>query len=160
MIETNSRMTYGIALASARCTIWRRRAHKEKTTVSITTSTIIVADDEPLIQQTLSRLLESAGYTVVLAENGEELVRSALAEPPALILADTHMPIMDGPEAVRQLRADHRTVNVPIVMMSARPDAAALALDAGADGFLSKPFTIDEVLQIVTQQIRRSHNRQ
>jgi CheY-like chemotaxis protein len=123
------------------------------------TQTIIVADDNPLIQQTLSRLLASAGYTIVLAENGEELVRTALAEPPALILADTHMPIMDGPEAVRQLRADRRTVNVPIVMMSARPDAAALALDAGADAFLSKPFTIDEVLQLVAQQMGRSHNR-
>jgi DNA-binding response OmpR family regulator len=44
-------------------------------------------------------------------------------------------------------------------MMSARPDAAALALDAGADAFLSKPFTIDEVLQLVAHQIRRSHNR-
>jgi CheY-like chemotaxis protein len=121
---------------------------------------IIVADDSPLIQQTLSRLLHSAGYTVVLAENGEELVRIALAEPPALIMADTHMPIMDGPEAVRQLRADRRTVTIPIVMMSARPDAAALALDAGADAFLPKPFTIDEVLQLVAQQIRRSHNRQ
>jgi CheY-like chemotaxis protein len=122
------------------------------------TQTIIVADDSPLIQQTLSRLLHSAGYTVVLAENGEELVRTALADPPALILADTHMPIMDGPEAVRQLRADRRTVNIPIVMMSARPDAAALGLDAGADAFLCKPFTIDEVLQLVAQQIGRSHS--
>jgi DNA-binding response OmpR family regulator len=128
--------------------------------VSITTSTIIVADDEPLVQQTVSRLLESAGYTVVLTENGEELVRTALADPPTLILVDMHMPIMDGPEAVRQLRADHRTVNVPIVMMSAHPDAVALALDAGADGFLYKPFTIDEILHSIAHHIQRSHNRQ
>jgi DNA-binding response OmpR family regulator len=70
------------------------------------------------------------------------------------------MPIMDGPEAVRQLRADHRTVNVPIVMMSAHPDAVALALDAGADGFLYKPFTIDEILHSIAHHIQRSHNRQ
>jgi len=153
-------MTYRIALANARCTIWGWRVHKEQTTVSIITSTIIVADDEPLVQQTLSRLLESAGYTVVLAENGEELVRTALADPPTLILVDMHMPIMDGPEAVRQLRADHRTVNVPIVMMSAHPEVVALALDAGADGFLYKPFTIDEILHSITHHIQRSHNRQ
>ncbi len=128
--------------------------------MSITTSTIIVADDEPLVQQTISRLLESAGYTVVLAENGEELVRTALADPPTLILVDIHMPIMDGPEAVRQLRADHRSVNVPIVMMSAHPEVVALALDAGADGFLYKPFTIDEILHSITHHIQRSHNRQ
>ena len=112
-----------------------------------------VADDSPLIQQTLSRLLHSAGYTVVLAENGEELVRTALADPPTLILVDIHMPIMDGPEAVRQLRADHRTVNVPIVMMSAHPEAVTLALDAGADGFLYKPFTIDEILHSIAHHI-------
>ncbi len=128
--------------------------------MSITTSTIIVADDEPLVQQTLSRLLESAGYTVVLAENGEELVRTALADPPTLILVDIHMPIMDGPEAVRQLRADHRTVNVPIVMMSAHPEAVTLALDADADGFLYKPFTIDEILHSIAHHIQGSHNRQ
>jgi len=153
-------MMYRIALASAGCTIWRWRVHKEQTTVSITTSTIIVADDEPLVQQTLSRLLESAGYTVVLAENGEELVRTALADPPTLILVDIHMPIMDGPEAVRQLRADHRTVNVPIVMMSAHPEAVTLALDADADGFLYKPFTIDEILHSIAHHIQGSHNRQ
>lgn len=124
------------------------------------TLTILVAEDYDPIRRLLDQLLRSAGYDVLLAANGEELVRLALGRRPDLVLTDLEMPLLDGYDAIRQLRADARTAATPLLAMSGRDDIAGLALDAGADDFVVKPFSLDWLLALVGEHLRRVHLRQ
>lgn len=118
-------------------------------------ATILVADDCASLRQLLTIYLTSIGYHVLLAADGEELLHLARTERPALILSDLEMPVLDGVEAVRQLRADQRTARTPILIVSARADADALARAAGADGTLPKPCTLDELEQRLADLLDR-----
>jgi len=124
------------------------------------TPTILVAEDNDLVRHLLDQLLRSAGYQVLLAADGEELLRLALAARPDLVLTDLEMPLLDGIDAIRRLRADARTTALPLLAMSARDDNAGLALDAGADDFVVKPFSITWLLNLVAEHLRRVHTRQ
>jgi two-component system, OmpR family, response regulator MprA len=118
-------------------------------------NTILVADDDALLRQLLDTALRGAGYTVALAADGAELVRMAWDAPPALVLTDMAMPLFDGLDAIRLLRADPRTAAVPILAMSARLSLADAALTAGADAFLAKPFTLDDLLTQIAEHLGR-----
>ncbi|HET9222834.1 MAG TPA: response regulator [Roseiflexaceae bacterium] len=115
---------------------------------------ILVADDNAVIRNLLGRLCRKAGYHVEFAINGEELIRKALAQRPALVLTDLEMPLVDGSEAIRQLRNDARTAGVPMLLFSARQDGAPLAQAAGADEFIAKPFTNQDLLSRITAHLR------
>jgi CheY-like chemotaxis protein len=114
---------------------------------------ILVADDNAVIRNLLGRLCRQAGYQVEFAINGEELIRKALAQRPALVLTDLEMPLVDGSEAIRQLRNDARTASVPMLLFSARQDGAPLAHAAGADEFIAKPFTNQDLLSRITAHL-------
>jgi DNA-binding response OmpR family regulator len=114
---------------------------------------ILIADDNALVRSLLERLIRQAGYQVELAANGEELIRKALARRPALVLTDLEMPLVNGSEAIRQLRSDERTASVPMLLFSGRPDGAPLARAAGADEFIAKPFTPHELLSRITAHL-------
>lgn len=123
--------------------------------------TILVAEDYDPIRRLLDQLLRNAGYDVLLAANGEELVRLAFGRSPDLVLTDLEVPLLDGYDAIRQLRADARTAATPpLLAMSSRDDIASLALDAGADDFVVKPFALDWLLTLVGEHLRRVHTRQ
>jgi CheY-like chemotaxis protein len=111
--------------------------------------TIIVADDDPLLRQLLDTFLRSFDYQITLAADGEELVRLALHAPPALVITDLAMPVLDGPAAIRRLRHEECTLGVPIIAISAQMDGDELAFSAGADAFLLKPFSLDALLTAV-----------
>ena len=117
---------------------------------------ILVADDNAFIRNLLERLFRQAGYQVELAINGEELIQKALAQRPALVLTDLEMPLVDGSEAIRQLRNDARTASVPMLLFSAREDGAPLAHAAGADEFIAKPFTNKDLLSRITAHLLNS----
>jgi CheY-like chemotaxis protein len=117
---------------------------------------ILVADDNAVIRKLLERLFRQAGYQVELAINGEELIQKALAQRPALVLTDLEMPVVDGSEAIRQLRNDARTANIPMLLFSARQDGAPLAQAAGADEFITKPFTNQDLLSRITAHLLNS----
>jgi CheY-like chemotaxis protein len=119
-------------------------------------SHILVADDNAVIRNLLGRLFRQAGYQVEFAINGEELIRKALEQRPALVLTDLEMPVVDGSEAIRQLRNDERTAGVPMLLCSAREDGAPLALEAGADEFIAKPFTNKDLLSRITAHLLNS----
>jgi CheY-like chemotaxis protein len=114
---------------------------------------ILVADDNVVMRNLLERLCRRAGYQVELAINGEELIRKALAQRPALVLTDLEMPLVDGSEAIRQLRNDARTSSVPMLLFSAREDGAPLAHAAGADEFIAKPFTNQDLMSRITAHL-------
>ncbi|MFP5310069.1 MAG: response regulator [Actinomycetes bacterium] len=119
---------------------------------------ILVVDDDPDIRTFLEVTLSLSGYEVVQARDGEEAVAVAVATGPALVLMDVMMPRVDGFEALRRLRADGRTSDVPVIMVTAKAQAAdkVSGLAEGADDYVTKPFDPDELIARVQATLRRS----
>ena len=105
---------------------------------------VLVVDDDPDILDAICDILDGEGYRVARARHGVEALQRVDEEPPALILLDLMMPVMDGMVFAQTLRQD-RGDRIPIVVISAdgNPQKAALL---GAQGFLAKPFDIDALL--------------
>ena len=102
--------------------------------------TILHVDDDPILRRALRRLFERSGWTYVEAEHGEEGLRRAEHEQPAVILLDIRMPIVDGFEVLRMLKAKQETKDIPVIMCSglgAKEDIR-FCLDGGACGYLVK----------------------
>ncbi|MGZ5444686.1 MAG: response regulator transcription factor [Thermoanaerobaculia bacterium] len=116
---------------------------------------ILVVDDDPAIRESLQRELRQRDYTTVLASDGIEGVRAFDTHAPDLVMADLSMPRSDGFELISAIRAKART---PIIVLSVRGDDAdkIRALDLGADDFVTKPFSVAEVLARVRAQLRRT----
>jgi two-component system, OmpR family, KDP operon response regulator KdpE len=115
---------------------------------------ILVVDDEPQIRRTMRTTLIGAGYEVDDAKTGEEALDKLRAFRPELILLDINMPGMGGLVACRAMRADQ---NVAIIMLTVHDAEAAKveALDAGADDFVTKPFSMPELLARIRAALRR-----
>ena len=107
---------------------------------------VLWADDNADMRSYVARLLGGT-YEVQAVADGDAALEAALARPPDLILADVMMPGMDGFELVRALRSDERTRLVPVILLSARAgeDSALAGLEAGADDYLTKPFSAKEL---------------
>ena len=118
-------------------------------------SVILLVDDDPAIRDSLSKELRAAGYTTVAATNGAEGVAAVQANAPDVILTDLAMPRSDGFELISALRASSA---VPIIVLSVRGGDAdkVRALDLGADDFVTKPFSVAELLARVRAQLRRT----
>ncbi|OIP26800.1 hypothetical protein AUK22_06255 [bacterium CG2_30_54_10] len=116
---------------------------------------ILAADDEPHILRVVKDKLENAGFTVITATNGEEAVQAALREKPDLILLDVMMPKMNGFEACRKLRAEAAFANTPILLLTARGQEVdkKMGLEAGANEYISKPFSPRQLLQYVQEKL-------
>jgi putative two-component system response regulator len=118
---------------------------------------ILLVDDLPQNLEVLSGLLEPEGYQIETANDGQEGVEKALANPPDLVLMDVSMPRMDGFTACRVLRADERTRLVPIVLitaLSAREDRIE-GIAAGCDDFLGKPVDFEELMARTRSLLRQ-----
>src|SRR5688500_5915232 len=104
-------------------------------------ATILVIEDEPPLQKFLRVTLETQDYTVIAATRGEDGLRQAAASRPDLVILDLGLPDMDGVEVTRRLR---EWSAVPILIVSARgkEQDKVVALDAGADDYLTKPFGV------------------
>lgn len=116
------------------------------------TRTILIVDDDPLIRKLIATTLEDvAGFELVEAGDGKEAVDVAVRDRPQLVFLDVDMPELDGFEACRRLRADRETSGATIVMLTAAAGDAAEreAENAGADLFLTKPFSPLELLRLV-----------
>jgi two-component system OmpR family response regulator len=117
---------------------------------------LLVVDDEQTILELLSGSLRFAGFEVVTAASGAEALRAAAASRPDLVLLDVMMPDGDGFEVVRQMRSSGP--DIPVIFLSARDGVservAGLAL--GGDDYVTKPFSLDEVLERIRAVLRRS----
>ena len=113
--------------------------------------TVLVADDNDVAQRLCRRVLEKAGYSVLIAEDGLQAVEMALNKRPAMILMDVAMPGIDGIEAMKRIKAE--IPNQPIVIASAHSMASDRErfLAAGADDILSKPFRLADLVAIVAK---------
>ncbi len=118
------------------------------------TRTILIVDDDPLIRKLVATTLEDvSGFRLMEAGDGEEAVATAAAERPEIVFLDIDMPRLNGIDACRRIRADPASTRATIVMLTAATDGLAedRARDAGADLFLTKPFSPLELLRLVDQ---------
>ena len=108
---------------------------------------VLVAEDDPDILQLVTFRLERAGCDVVQAEDGDEALRVATEQAPALAVLDVTMPKRDGYDVTRELRKHDATREMPIILLTARVQDADVArgFDAGADDYLKKPFSPQEL---------------
>ena len=117
-------------------------------------SRILVVDDETQITRVLKTMLQSQGYEVKTASNGESALDLSVDWIPDLIISDLSMPGMNGIELCRAVR---KRSQVPIILLSVRGEETAKieALDAGADDYVTKPFSVNELLARVRANLRR-----
>lgn len=120
--------------------------------------TRVVVDDDDLLVESLTDLLEREGYRVVSAGNCNDGLARLVRENPDLVLTDFIMPVADGLELVRRLRALPEFRSLPVIMMSASHQSGAFSTHAtagppGVSVFLSKPFELEELLAIVERLI-------
>lgn len=118
-------------------------------------SKVLVVDDEVAILQTLRYNLEKNGYVVCVAGDGRQALSVAEIEKPDLIVLDIMLPALDGIEVCREIR---RKSNVPILMLTAKGQEIdkVLGLEIGADDYITKPFSIYEVIARIRAHLRRA----
>jgi two-component system, sensor histidine kinase and response regulator len=118
---------------------------------------VLVIEDDDAIRATLADILELSGYTVFQAANGEEGVALARRHRPDVILTDIAMPGLNGFEVIRALRADEQTRAIPVIVISAsvEPRKVRQAMDLGAEDFIMKPFTEDQVLRSIRARLEK-----
>lgn len=109
--------------------------------------TIFVVDDDPLILAFLQTALAPQGYSVELFETGERMLGKVQTAPPALFVLDVRLPTTDGIELVRTLRSIAACADIPILMLTGegRLDRIVMAMQAGANGYLMKPFAPEQL---------------
>ncbi|MDD4504036.1 MAG: response regulator transcription factor [Clostridiaceae bacterium] len=118
---------------------------------------ILVIEDETNIQELIKYNLEKNGYKVTVADNGIDGLNEALSNVPDLILLDIMLPGLDGLEVCKRLRMEKRTKKVPIFMLTAKSEELdkVLGLELGADDYITKPFSIKELIARVRAAMRR-----
>src|SRR5437867_9529308 len=118
-------------------------------------TTILIADDDPQLQRLVSRNLELEDYEAITAGDGQQALEQIEAQVPDLVLLDVMMPKMDGFSVCYRVR---EFSSVPIILVTARgqDQDKVRGLDLGADDYLTKPFSVDELLARVRAVIRRS----
>ena len=110
---------------------------------------VLAVDDDPMALALLSKYLEDAGYGVVKARNGKEALHIMLEGGSPIVVTDWNMPEMDGLQATRQIKAAEETQEIPVIAFTSNsmPDEIQLALEAGCDGYLTKPLDPQDLAQ-------------
>ena len=123
---------------------------------------ILIADDEESLVEFIGRALKKQGYRVITAYDGDNALFLIGEELPDLVILDLMMPLMDGWEVCRRAKSDPATKDMPILMLTARSSAddAVQGLDLGADDYMRKPFSLDELLARVRVLLRRKKDEE
>ncbi|AIS52695.1 alkaline phosphatase synthesis transcriptional regulatory protein PhoP [Thermoanaerobacter kivui] len=120
--------------------------------------TVLVIEDEVHILELLRYNLEAAGYNVVTSENGKEGLEKCFEVRPDLVILDLMLPDVDGLEICKILKRSEDTKNIPIIMLTAKSEEfdKVLGLELGADDYITKPFSVRELLARIKAVLRRS----
>ncbi|WP_207535602.1 response regulator transcription factor [Desertivirga arenae] len=108
--------------------------------------TILICDDDEGILELVSIILEGSGFQTVCVQNSLEIFKKISEKDPDLIFLDLWMPQLSGDQVLKTIREDESFSGLPVIVMSASRDGAAIAHQAGANDFLAKPFDIDELV--------------
>lgn len=121
---------------------------------------ILVVDDEDHIVELISFNLETNGYEVVSASDGESAIKKAEEENPDLIILDLMLPKLDGIEVCRRIKGNPTTSHISIIMLTAKSDESdkIVGLEIGADDYITKPFSVKELIARVKAVLRRNLN--
>ena len=121
------------------------------------TKTVLLAEDEPNIVESLTFLLERAGFKIEVASDGRQALDTALEQQHAVLVLDLMLPELDGYEVLRRLRADPRGEKLPVLMLTAKGQRIdrETALECGADLFMTKPFANSEITAAVVELAAR-----
>src|SRR6266849_141029 len=137
---------------------WRPRRHSSAAMPELVPagggygpSMVLVADDNEVAQRLCRRVLEKAGYGVLIASDGLQAVDLALAQNPNVILMDVAMPGMDGLEAMRKIKAERPEMRIVIASAHSMASDRQRFLAAGADDVLSKPFRLGDLIAVVAK---------
>jgi len=114
---------------------------------------ILVADDDAGIVDAMQILLEDEGYEVITTMEGG-MIWEMVKQKPDLLFLDIWMSGINGNTICKKIKEDPETNFIPVIMFSANRDTQQIAVECGADGFLSKPFEINELIQIVKKYIK------
>jgi CheY-like chemotaxis protein len=117
--------------------------------------TILLVDDNPDILEAVQFLLEDAGHIVIPVENVEYFDHLDLQKLPDLILLDMLLSGKDGGTVAQKLKANALTKHIPIIMVSAHPNARENAKKSGADDFIAKPFDIEQLLSLIAKYLKK-----
>ena len=119
---------------------------------------ILLVDDDKIMRKLLSLYLSEGGFSVVTAENGLNAMEKLGSDVFDLVMTDLIMPFMDGVEFVKTMKSNPATSHIPIIMLSAVTDGdeKERAIQAGADGYLQKPVTAEEMAAKVRQMLKES----
>ena len=118
---------------------------------------ILIIDDDAALREIIQLSLEHAGFEVIEADNGAHGVQQACAHLPDLILCDVRMDKMDGYRTLAALRQDSVTAPIPFILMTGQADTAGMrqGMELGADDYLSKPFTVPQLLAAVNARLKK-----
>lgn len=124
-------------------------------------SRILVVEDDRDIAQLVGRYLEKAGFIVDVQSSGSDAMVAMAQRAPDLLILDLMLPHMDGLEICRAVRANEKTASVPVIMLTAKAEESdrIVGLEIGADDYLSKPFSPNELVARVRALLRRAHRQ-
>jgi two-component system, cell cycle response regulator len=112
---------------------------------------VLLVDDDPLILEVLSTILDLEEFDVVTASNGQKALAAVDASRPDVVVCDVMMPEVDGLEVCRRLKSDPATVDLPVILLTARdrPEDRQAGEEAGCDAYLTKPFSPLQLIDII-----------
>lgn len=112
---------------------------------------VLICDDDDGILDVAATVIESEGYKVIKVIDSTNIFEKIGEELPSLIFIDLWMPMLSGDQIVRKLKADNNYAQIPVIVISASPEGEVIAREAGAEGFLPKPFDIFDLVKLVDQ---------
>jgi DNA-binding response OmpR family regulator len=122
---------------------------------------VLVVEDDRDIADLVERYLQKAGFSIELVSSGRDALKAVAGRPPDVLILDLMLPHVDGLEICRAVRSDPRTAAVPIIMLTARADESEriVGLEIGADDYVAKPFSPNELVARVRALLRRTQRQ-